>query len=177
MLKDYIIINGPSKFELMLALFHTANIEFKTECGQAITVMVTQVKKLNDDGHDAWSIKGFIILDDGDYRKDSHECRAIFSSKNRKGKLTDLGLKNMKFEPEYLDRLSDDQLRNRLASDQKITEGFKAVLEEYMGGLNPHDRLIAEIIAAQELALVTMDIQSKHSKYTNDRSRKTATAV
>ncbi len=83
----------------------------------------------------------------------------------------------MKFEPEYLERLPDDQLRKRVASDQKIAEHFKAILDQYMCGLNPRDRLIAEVIAAQELALVTMDIQSKHSKYTNDRSRKTAIAA
>lgn len=90
------ITNGPSKFNLMLALFtEETRVSFFAGEVQAFEVMVTSLERQPFKSCDDWVVRG-VVIDAFDpmarVRADSHKLRAKsfqcdFSSQTRKGSL------------------------------------------------------------------------------------------
>lgn len=86
------IVDGPSKFDLMIALFHKPGnfgsqspnfndspLGFKSEDGRWLQVFVRGVQ-MEDGSHESWIIMGHYAVGGGTFK-------AYFSTKNRKGAL------------------------------------------------------------------------------------------
>lgn len=88
MIKEYKLIGGPSKFDLLFALFDAKIINFRSDNHETIVARVNGLKDL-EDGKDTWSIAGWLEeKDHGGRNHNRQQYTATFSIKDRKGKLT-----------------------------------------------------------------------------------------
>ena len=164
MSEEYTLVNGPGKSQLKEALFEQQDVVFVTNDRTSFIVRPTSVSPLDDDGHDAWNIFGYIRDADGTYRT-RRECRIIFSSKDRKGDLSDLGPKRQRKTIENLDQMSDEQLRREIASSQKLTMHYKREFENYLAGLDPHSSLVAEAWVTSKIFTVCIHSRLDHELF------------
>ena len=80
------IVDGPSKFDLMIALFHAPQnnrdepLGFTLEDGRVLGVFLRGVE-MEDGSHENWNLTGRLMSGDGSFK-------AWFSTKNRKGHTT-----------------------------------------------------------------------------------------
>ena len=78
------ITNGPSKFDLMIALFHQKGVweernhhlRFETEEGRTVWLTILKEVGLVDDSHENFFLKGYT---------DGKKVEATFDTRSRKG--------------------------------------------------------------------------------------------
>jgi hypothetical protein len=174
MTAEWKIIAGPSKFDLMSALFDKKAVSFMASCRTRLWVRVMAVKAL-DDGHDAWEINGFLSDSTGSC-PDRRKCMILFSNRNQEGTMCEIPPENPKRKPEYFDGLQDNELRRHIASNQKTALRFKESFENYLMGLESHDRLVAEAIASQKMMEMMMHSELDHSFYVYMRNTEVSVA-
>lgn len=166
---------GPSKFELMLGLFDHHVVSFTTTGGQTLWIRVRSVRVLNDEGQDAWVIKGYMSDKEG-YYDGLRECFVIFSSRTRQGTFEDFGPKDETGTPEYLDGLSDQDLQRVILENQKTALGSRDTLKKYLEELSQHDRLVVEALVSQKMIEVSLYSQLDHRAHVIVRSKRSRVA-
>ncbi|HUQ30167.1 MAG TPA: hypothetical protein VM103_01465 [Candidatus Paceibacterota bacterium] len=82
------IVNGPSKFDLMLALFewkpNRPLVMFKTEGGKLLEASVTSVEAEDGSG-ESWNIEGYVGTERARKEHQATRFRAYFRTDSRRG--------------------------------------------------------------------------------------------
>ena len=100
------VINGPSKFDLMLSLFDQKEIFFTVYSEQKkikLGFVITKVSFVNQAESDTWEIAGFItsivdiIVENDIYIRKEHSLELIYNSRTRKGNI----VKNLSTNQRY----------------------------------------------------------------------------
>ena len=78
--REFQILDGPPKFDLMAALFDEKKVRFNLEYAGLVTVQINRVEA-EDGSRDSWNINGYIVDYPGEWKLFS----GYYTSKRRKG--------------------------------------------------------------------------------------------
>ena len=81
---EFPILDGPSKFDLMAALFDEKRVRFNLEYAGLVTVQINRVEA-EDGSRDSWNIAGRLF---GIVNPTTTDFTGYYSSKQRKGDIT-----------------------------------------------------------------------------------------
>jgi hypothetical protein len=165
---------GPSVMDMALSLFGDKIVVFKSS-HRTFYVEVSSLRLVSKKDTE-WSIEGSFRIDPNQQGRYGR-CHIEFWVGLRKGLLIERTIDvGKKFSAEYLNTLSDDELRKEIVRWREVAKRSKGGIQEYLAGLETHDRLVFEARLSQILGTACTFTKFDHLTLQYSRLRKAADA-